>query len=201
MHTSPYSAPNSLDTVIRLEQRLCRRMPARYFRMAEIFACLQTLDDAVHEMRDKSMRRDHAAESWRELAGDLVRNIPALSVRGEDPFRVARADFPTSGCARHFSNQLDVLLTHMATAANVAIGNGQRYSDNYHGVICYQLAQLRLVTPLACIAYHRDVIRMPLPKDHERSCLVYPPDYSADHLPRGSEDHFDLSDYPHQSLW
>lgn len=200
MNIAPYSAPNSLDTVIRLEQRLCRRLPDRLFRMAEILACLQTLDDAVCEMRDKSPRRNSAADSWRELAGDLLFNIPVLSVRGQDPFRVARADFPASACPQRFAATPEVLLAHMATAANAAIGSGQRYADNYHGVIAYQLARLGLMTRDACAEFHREVLRLPMPEDHERSCLVYPPDYSADHLPRGSEDHFDLSDYPNQSI-
>lgn len=201
MHTAPYSTPNPLDTVIRLEQGLCRRLPARYFRMAEIFACLQTLDDALSEVRGKSVRRDMAAETWQELAGDLVFNIPALTVRNQDPFRVARKDFAPSACPHRFRKQLDGLLSHMAAAAKAAIGDGQHYSDNYHGVIAYQLVRLGLLTREACAAFHRDVIRMPMPEDHEGSCLVFPPDYSADHLPRGCKDDFDLSDYPNQTLW
>ena len=200
MHIDPYSAPNPLDTVVRLEQHLCRRLPARYFRMAEILACLQTLDDAVREMRGKSSRRDLAAETWQELAGDLLCNIPVLTVRNQDPFRVARADFPPSACPHRFRHQLDVLLTHMATAAKATIGDHQRYSDNYHGVIAYQLSRLGLMTTQACSGFHNDIIHMPVPQDHEGTHLVYPSDYCPDHLPRGSKDDYDLSDYPHQTF-
>lgn len=200
MHINPYSAPNPLDTVVRLEQHLCRRLPARYFRMAEIFACLQTLDDAVVEKREKSRRRDLAAETWQELAGDLLCNIPVLTVRNQDPFRVARADFPPSACPHCFRHQLDVLLTHMATAAKATIGAHQRYSDNYHGVIAYQLSRLSLMTAQACADFHTDIIHMPVPKDDHGTHLVYPPDYSADSLPRGSDDGFDLSEYPHPTF-
>lgn len=200
MNIAPYSVPNPLDTVIRVQQRLWRKLPARYFRMAEILACLQTLDDAVRETRTKSKRRYVAAESWRELAGDLLANIPPLTVQNEDPFRVARADFPPSVCPRRFQHQLDTLLTHMVAAAKATIGENQRYSDNYHGVIAYQLSRLGLLTAQACSSFHNEIIHMPVPQDHEGTCLVYPPEYSADHLPRGSEDDFDLSDYPNQTL-
>jgi len=199
MHVTPYSTPSSLDTVTLLEQRISRHvgryLPVPFFRTAEIFACLQTLDDAIREMETKSRHRQLAAQTWRELTGDLVANIPVLLYNNQDPFSVARQDFTPSTCPGRFRNQLEILLTHMVRAANAVIGGNQRYVSNYHGVICYQLSRLELLTPQACSAYHRDVLHMPEPNDAPHSCLVYPPNYAPDHMPRGSEDHYDLTDF------
>lgn len=201
MNAAPYTAPNSLDTVTLLEERIARcigcYLPDRYFRLAEIFACLQTLDEAVRESAMKSRYRQIAAQTWFELVGDLVANLPVMRYRNEDPFSVARKDFTPSPCPGQFRDQLQNLLTLMVKAAHAVIGDHAMYVANYHGVICYQLSRLKLVTQETSAAYHLDVLHMPEPQDSPHSCLVYPPNYTPDHVPRGSEDDFDLTDYEH----
>lgn len=201
MNAAPYTTPSSLDTVSLLEERIARKigcyLPDRYFRMAEIFACLQTLDEAVGESAMKSRHRQIAAQTWFELAGDLVANLPVMKYRNEDPFSVARKDFTPSPYPHQFRDHFPNLLTFMVHAAHAVIGDHAVYVANYHGVICYQLSRLKLVTQEACAAYHRAVLHMPAPQDSPHSCLVYPPNYTPDHLPRGNEDNFDLTDYEH----
>lgn len=197
MHIAPYSVPNPIDTILRLEQRSCRHLPPRFFRMAEVFACLQTLHEAIEEGASNSRKRSLAAETWQDLAGELVAKLPVLTAFGEDPFRLARQDFPRlSGTA--YPRQLPhELLALMAVAARSSINGSQQYTNNYHSVIAYQLARLGLILPLAFQALHRDQFHLHLPTEHGACGLVYPPDYSPDHLPHGSEDHFDLTDYEH----
>lgn len=200
MTITAYSTPNSLDTIAYLEQQLRRRLPSRHYRQAEIFACLQTLDDAMREVEGKSPRRRNAADAWRDLAGELLALVPVAEIRAMDPFRVARMDFPTALFPQRFRNNIDGLLVCMFRAANTAIGGNQRYVANYHGVISHQLTGLGLITRETCAAFHRDVIHLPVPEDHPGCSLVYPAGYDPDHMPRGSEDEYDISEYEHQTF-
>lgn len=209
MHTSPYTVPNPIDTVIRLENRILKRLPIHYFRVAEVFACLQTIDESMLEVSGKFNTRDAAIDTWRELAGDLLHGvselkliIPAGTTRPAiDPFLMARKDFPYSGNPISHCTDIPNLLTLMAAAARCAIGSDQRYTDNYHGVIFYQLSKLNAVTEEQCTAFHDKVIRAPMPSSCQRSGLVYQPEYDPDILPRGCEDHYDLSDFKGASLF
>lgn len=198
---APYSAPNPIDTLQRLEIRLHRKLPLFHYRIAEIIACLQTLDDGVRELESKSAHRTAAAATWRELAGDLLDAIPVNTIKigwrisPIDPFEVARRDFKAGGTRHAFRKNLPEMLKLMTAAANIVIGPSLRYVDNYHGVICVQLAKLGLISESTCVAFHRVVIKLPMPDNFANLGLVYSADYSPDELPRGCEDHFDLSDY------
>jgi len=200
MHIAPYSAPNPIDTVLRLEQCSCRQLPKRFFRLAEVLACLQTLDEAIEESATSSRKRSLAAEAWRDLAGELVAKLPVFTAFGEDPFRLARGDFPRVSCTAYPRQLPHELLALMAMAAKAAIAGPQRFTDNYHGVIAYQLARLGVILPTACQSLHHKVLGLPLPTELGAYGLVYPPDYSPDHLPRGCADHYDLSEYPNPIL-
>jgi hypothetical protein len=203
MHTSPYTVPNSIDTVLILENRILKRDAMRAFRAAEIFACLQTIDEAMQEVSGKSNTRDAAISTWRELAGDLIHSasamhyiIPAGYTRPEiDPFSVARKDFPYSGNPMSHCKDLSRLLTIMVSAARCAVGTNQRYTDNYHGVIFYQLYRLDATTVEQCRAFHEQVIRLDMPSSCKRRGLVYSPNYDPDAMPRGTDDHYDISEF------
>jgi hypothetical protein len=108
---------------------------------------------------------------------------------------MARKDFPYSGNPVPHCIDLPNLFMLMSTAARCSIGSGQRYTDNYHGVIFYQLWQLHAATKEQCAAFHDKVIRLPMPTSCRRSGLVYLPEYNPDAMPRGNEDHYDTSDF------
>lgn len=204
---TPYSSPNSLDAMHARQSRSPFDLPAPLFRTAEILACLQTLDDDMAVASDRSSRRRYAAESWRELAGDIVSALPIRWVKfiekengpWMDPFAVVKRDFPPSDNPHPLRTNLPLVLQHMVHAARHCVGTHQRYTDNYHGVICVQLRHHGLITAGQCITFHRDIIGLPMPEVCKKTGLVYRPDYEPDHLPRGSADHFDLSEYEGQT--
>lgn len=203
MLLSPYTAPNPIDTVIYMQDRMCNRLPRMFFRVGEIFACLQTIDEAMHEVYGKSKRRDAAIDTWRELAGDLLHGVSMLNLliyAGAErpaiaPFRMARKDFPYRGNPLAHCTDIPNLLTLMAAAARFGVGDKQRYTDNFHGVIFYQLWQLHAVQEEACAEFHDKIIRLPMPASCNRLGLVYPREYDPDTAPRNSEDSYDISDY------
>ena len=202
-HIAPYASPNPLDAMLSRLERSPFHLPTSLFRTAEILACLQTLDDDMSELSERKPRCLCIAEIWRELAGDIVSALPIRMVENQnifglervDPFEVAKRDFPPSGNPPEFRANLLLVLQSMVMAARQAVGCHQRYTDNYHGVICFQLMHHHLVTTEQCATFHRDVIRLPMPEACVYTGIVYRPDYVPDHLPRGSHDPFDLSDH------
>lgn len=201
---APYSCPNPLDAMFSRQSRLPFHLPISLFRTAEILACLQTLDDDMAVASERSQHRRYAAESWCELAGDIVSALPIKLVRPLhrdeepwfDPFEVAKRDFPPSGNPYPFRTNLLLVLQHMVNAARRCVGADQRHTDNYHGVICVQLRHHRLVTADQCAAFHQDVIHLPMPKVCARTGLVYPPDYSVDDAPRSHPETSDAESSP-----
>lgn len=192
---SPYSVPSPIDAMLERMSRLKITVSVDHFRIAEILACLQTLDEGLNEAAKRSRLRSCAYETWKELAGDVVSALPIRPARignapnrePVDPFEVAKRDFPPSGNPREFRRNLPQVLEYMIKAARHTVGCNQRYTDNYHGVIGFQVMHHGLVTFEQCAALHRDVIHLPMPDACPKTGLVYRPDYSPDHLPRGCE--------------
>lgn len=187
----PYSSPNPIDTLAERQPYMSYLIPISLYRTAEILACLQTLEDALSEASGLSHRRWAAADTWRELAGDIVAALPVETINLKfenrvDPFRAVKKDFPASRNPHSFRSNLPSLLKHMAIAAKHTAVGAQRYTDNYHGVICFQLMHHSLVTEEQCATFHRDVIRLPMPEACDYTGIVYRPDYVPGHLPRGS---------------
>lgn len=197
---APYSSPNPLDAMHSRQSRSPFDLPIPLFRTAEILACLQTLGDDMTVASERSKSRRYAAESWWELAGDIVSSLPIKLVilendnhRWVDPFEVAKRDFPPSGNPSPFRINLPLVLQHMVQAARHCVGTNQRHTDNYHGVICVQLYHHGLVTPDQCAAFHHDIIRLPMPNVCVHTGLVYPPNYSIDDAPRSYPETFNAA--------
>jgi len=199
----PYSGPNPIDTLLNIDLKTRKAMPASQYRTAEILACLQTLDDALRELEGRSTRRAAAAETWRELAADIVQALPTSHVRTHDrrdsfdPFERVRLKYPPSGNPLAFRRDLMGILNLMLAATRVVLGEGKRYVDNYHGIICFQLRHLQLIGKADCELFHREFIDLPEPNSCENTGLVH---HNMDASPRGGENDYDLTEY-HQFMF